>query len=185
MTNSVLSLKGKKILVVDDEQDILETVKDVLDDAEIETADNYQEAADKIEKNIYDIVVLDIMGVNGLKLLEKAVKRGLPAVMLTAHAISPEKLIESIRKGAISYLPKESLMNLDSLLSEILNAHEQKKPSWKLLFDKMGEYFDKRFGKNWKDKNKDFWTEFEKTYQISRGIQERLKADVNIINKGI
>ena len=44
MTNSVSNLKGKKILVVDDEQDILETIKDILDEANLDTSDNYQDA---------------------------------------------------------------------------------------------------------------------------------------------
>jgi DNA-binding NtrC family response regulator len=185
MTNSVSNLKGKQILVVDDEKDVLETIKDILDDASIDMADNYEDAVKKIEKNKYDIAVLDIMGVNGLDLLGKAVKAGLPAVMLTAHAVSPEALMESIRKGAISYLPKESLMDLDALLSDILNEYEHERPAWKLLFDKLGGYFDKRFGENWKDKNKNFWSEFEKNYQISKGIQERLKSNPNIMSKGI
>ena len=125
------------------------------------------------------------MGVDGLKLLEEAVDRGIPSVMLTAHAINPESLMESIRKGAISYLPKETLSELDVLLIDILGAHEKGKPAWKLLFDKLGDYFDERFGPDWKEKDKDFWSDFSRTYQVSKGIQKRLMKDKNILDKGI
>ncbi len=185
MTNSESILKGKNILAVDDEEDILETIEDILDEANIERASNYKSASKKIKENQYDLAILDIMGVDGLKLLEEAVDRGIPSVMLTAHAINPESLMESIRKGAISYLPKETLSELDVLLIDILGAHEKGKPAWKLLFDKLGDYFDERFGPDWKEKDKDFWSDFSRTYQVSKGIQKRLMKDKNILDKGI
>ena len=170
MTQSESILKGKNILAVDDEEDILETIEDILDEANVELASDYKNASKKIKANRYDLVILDIMGVDGLKLLEEAVDREIPAVMLTAHAINPETLMESIRKGAISYLPKETLSELDVLLSDILGAHEKGNPTWKLLFDKLGDYFNERFGPDWKEKDKDFWSDFSRTYQISKGI---------------
>ena len=178
-------LKGKNILAVDDEEDILETIEDILDGANLDLAGDYKSASKKIKENRYDLAILDIMGVDGLKLLEEAVDRGIPTVMLTAHAINPETLMESIRKGAISYLPKETLAELDVLLSDILGAHEQGEPPWKLVFDKLGDYFNERFGPDWKDKDKDFWSDFSRTYQISKGIQKRLMKDKNILDKGI
>ena len=168
MTNSESILKGKNILAVDDEEDILETIEDILDEANIERASNYKSASKKIKENQYDLAILDIMGVDGLKLLEEAVDRGIPSVMLTAHAINPESLMESIRKGAISYLPKETLSELDVLLIDILGAHEKGKPAWKLLFDKLGDYFDERFGPDWKEKDL-FFKEFEKNLKEDMG----------------
>ena len=182
-TGSVL--KGKHILAVDDEEDILETIEDVLDEADLDLARDYKTASDKIKMTRYDLAILDIMGVNGLKLLEEAVERGIPTVMLTAHAINPETLMESIRKGAISYLPKETLSELDVLLSELLGAHTQGQPTWQLLFEKLGDYFNERFGSDWKEKDKDFWSTFSRTHQVGKGIQERLKHDENIRDKGI
>ncbi len=185
MANSESILKGKNILAVDDEEDILETIEDILDEANIDLAGDYKSASKKIKKNRYDLVILDIMGVDGLRLLEEAVDRGIPAVMLTAHAINPETLMESIRNGAIAYLPKETLSELDVLLNDILGAHEQGKPAWKLLFEKLGDYFDERFGPDWKEKDKDFWSDFSRTYQISKGIQKRLLSDKKILEKGV
>lgn len=45
--------------------------------------------------------------------------------------------MESVRKGAISCLPKEKLAELDELLNAILAAHERGESPWKLLFEKL------------------------------------------------
>ena len=178
-------LKGIQILAVDDEEDILETIEDILDESVIDSARDYESASNKIKTKQYDLVILDIMGVNGLELLEEAVDRGFPTVMLTAHAVSQETLMESIQKGAISYLPKEKLSELDGLLNAILGAYKRGEPPWKLLFEKLGDYFDRRFGPDWKEKDREFWSEFSRNYSIGKGIQERLKHDKRILDKGI
>ena len=185
MTAKESFLKDKQILAVDDEEDILETIVEILDESEVDTARDYSSASAKIKERRYDLAILDIMGVDGLQLLEEAVEREIPTVMLTAHAISPETLMESIQKGAISYLPKESLVDLDELLNDLLKAHQRGEPPWKLLFEKLGDYFDQRFGPEWKEKDREFWDEFSRTYQIGKGIQERLKHDRKIRDKGI
>ena len=63
-------LKGKKILAVDDEPDILDTLKDLLEECDIETATNFESAKDLLESQVYDAVILDIMGVRGFDLLK-------------------------------------------------------------------------------------------------------------------
>jgi len=178
-------LKGKHILAVDDEPDILETIMDILDDVDLDTANDYASASDKIKKTFYDLVILDIMGVNGLVLLKEAVERGIPTVMLTAHAINPDTLMESINNGAISYLPKETLSDLDQHLADLLSAYEKGEPPWKMLFEKLDIYFNERFGPDWKEKNKEFWSEFDLTYQIGKGIQTRLMNNRDNVIKGI
>ena len=185
MSETESFLSGKHILAVDDEADVLETIEELLEESTVDTARDYKSASKKIKERRYDLAILDITGVDGLQLLEEAVDRGIPSVMLTAHAISPETLMESIQKGAISYLPKESLADLNELLNAILGAYQRGEPPWKLLFEKLGNYFDKHFGPQWKEKDREFWSEFSRTYQIGKGIQERLKHDRNIIDKGI
>lgn len=185
MTAKESFLKGIRILAVDDEEDILETIEEILDESSVDTARDYQSASQKIKQGRYDLAILDIMGVDGLKLLDEAVDRKIPTVMLTAHAISAETLMKSIQKGAISYLPKETLADLDDLLNDILGAVQSGEPPWKLLFEKLGDFFDTRFGSEWKDKDREFWSEFSRSYQISKGIQERLKHDKRILDKGI
>ncbi len=178
-------LKGKRILAVDDEKDIIETIQEILDTAHVDYATNYETASEKIYNTRYDLAILDIMGVNGMKLLEECVKRDIPAIMLTANAMNPQALMESIKKGALSYLPKEHLSDLDTLIEEFMGARNDGRPTWKLLFEKLGNHFDLRFGDNWKDENRDFWDEFEQNWTVSRGIQERLRHNPDILSKGI
>lgn len=184
MGASKSNLKGKRILAVDDEEDILETIEDILEEADVDKAKDYETASSKLRQGRYDLAILDIMGVNGLKLLEESVERGIPTVMLTAHAINPETLMASIRKGAISYLPKETLAELDTLLSSLLDAYEKGEPPWRLLFDRLGGYFDERFGSGWKEKDREFWSDFSRNYQIGKGIASRLAKDPRVRDKG-
>ena len=185
MTDQESYLKGKRILAVDDEEDVLGTIEETLEEALVDTAQNYDTAVEKIGRKKYDLAILDIMGVNGLALLDKTVEKGIPTVMLTAHALNPQALMTSIRKGAISYLPKEKLAELDEILNELLAAHAAGRPTWKLLFDKLGNFFEEKFGPGWREKDKEFWSEFSRTYQISKGIQSRLAHDENILSKGV
>ena len=85
-------LKDKVILVVDDEPDVLATVEEELDMALIHKAGDYDTALQYLLSYTYDVVILDIMGVNGFELLKNAVSRGFPAVMLTAHAVTTDAL---------------------------------------------------------------------------------------------
>ncbi|MFN2436598.1 MAG: response regulator [Desulfotignum sp.] len=167
-------LKGKHILAVDDEKDIIETIQEILDTATVDSATDYETASEKIYLTRYDLAILDIMGVNGIKLLEECVKRDIPAIMLTANAMNPQALMESIKKGALSYLPKEHLSDLDTLIEEFMDARNE-----------LGDHFDLRFGDNWKDENRAFWDDFEQNWSVSRGIQERLRHNPDIMSKGI
>jgi DNA-binding NtrC family response regulator len=185
MTQTTSFLKGKHILAVDDEWDVIETIEEILDPAIVDVAQDYETASEMILQTRYDLAILDIMGVNGIKLLEECVCRDIPAVMLTANSLSPESLMESIKKGAISYLAKEHLSDLDTLINDLLGAQNQGQPTWKLLFEKLGNHFNLRFGKNWKESDPAFWDEFGKNWGISKGIQERLLHNQNIVDKGI
>ena len=89
------------------------------------------------------------------------------------------------RSAEISYLPKETLADLDQVLNDLLGAYERGEAPWKMLFEKLGSYFDERFGPDWKKQDKEFWSEFSRNYQIGKGIQERLKKDKTILSKGI
>ena len=151
-------LKDKVVLVVDDEPDVLETLEEQLDMCLVHKAGDYDTALQYLLSYTYDIVILDIMGVNGFELLKNAVSRGFPTVMLTAHALSPESLKKSIKLGAVSFLPKEKTSELTSFLEDVVL--ERGKPIWQKLFDRLGNYFNKRFGPDWKEKDK-FFKEFE------------------------
>ncbi len=151
-------LKDKVILAVDDEPDVLDTITDVLADCLVVTARDFEAARQYLMNFTYDIVILDIMGVDGFELLKISVKRGFPTVMLTAYALTPEALEQSIRLGAVSFLPKEKMSELDEYLADIVLGGN--KPVWDKLFAKLGHLFNKRFGPNWKERNQ-FFKAFE------------------------
>jgi len=88
-------LTALSVLAVDDEKDILDTIEDVLDEAKVDRATDYDSASQKLKDRKYDLAILDIMGVNGLDLLVEAVNKGIPTVMLTAHAMKPENDIRT------------------------------------------------------------------------------------------
>ena len=152
MAESILN--GKKMLVVDDEPDILAVVEEEIlgscPSCTIDKATNYEKGAELLKANNYDLVILDIMGVRGFDLLEIAVSRSFKTTMLTAHALSPEALKKSHDMGAMSYLPKDKLGELIPFLEDILQ--NEYKTVWKRLIEKLEAYFDERFESEWKKK---------------------------------
>ncbi len=167
-------LKGKKLLIVDDEADVLESLEDLLDECEIETASTFESAKNLLEKNAYDAAILDIMGVRGFDLLEIATEKKIPALMLTAHGLNPDNLVGSIKLGAKSYIPKEKMSEIDTYLQEIFVAQREgieKSGNW---FARLGSFFDERFGSGWKNKDKKFWNEFDKTFKVSKDELEKI-----------
>ena len=159
-------LLGKRILIVDDERDILETLIELLSLCKIDAASSFEEGKRHLERHNYDLVILDIMGVKGFDLLDIARGRGTPVLMLTAHALTPDSLKKSIRLGAVSFLPKERMGDLVEHLEDVVL--EGGKPAWQKLFDKLGDLFNKRFGPGWKEKDR-FFKEFEEELRKSEG----------------
>jgi CheY-like chemotaxis protein len=161
-------LKGKQILAVDDERDVLDILSEELDDygATMDNASTYEEAIQKMSSLTYDLVILDIMGVRGFELLEYAAERQLPVVMLTAHALSPQSLKKSIELGARAYLPKDQLGQIAPFLEDVLTLNYQS--SWQRLFERLGGYFGKRFGPEWRKSEKEFWDKFEKDLGVQK-----------------
>ena len=152
-------LDGKKILVVDDEPDVLATVEEEIKmscpSSKIDKASSYEAAAQRLETQTYDLVVLDIMGVRGFDLLELAVKSNLRVAMLTAHALTPEALKRSFEMKARAYLPKEKLGEIVPFLEDVLTYEYL--PGWKRLFSKLEGFFGEKF-QNLQAGNK-FWVE--------------------------
>lgn len=157
-------LEEKVVLVVDDEPDILETVEEELDMCLIHKASDYETALQYLLSYTYDAVILDIMGVNGFELLKESVAKGYPTIMLTAHAVTPEALKQSMQLGAVSFLPKERMSEIEDFLEEVIQ--HGKKSSWIKFFDRLGGYFNKRFGTDWKERDL-FFKEFEESVRKS------------------
>jgi CheY-like chemotaxis protein len=150
-------LKGKRVLVVDDEQDILEYLTELLDMCKVDSAATYEEAKALLESQFYHIAVLDIMGVRGYELLEIANQKEIPALMLTAHAVSKDNLKKSFEKGAAYYVPKDEISKVDIFLADILDAKEKNKNVWAKWYDRLAGFCDRRFGPEWRNDDPEFW----------------------------
>ena len=156
-------LNDMRVLAVDDELDILETLEEIIyleaPKCKIDKAASYEDATQKLTSKIYDVVILDIMGVRGFDLLKISSDRDIPAVILTAHELNPAALRKSIELGARAYFPKYKLPDIVSYLESVLtNDYVQ---GWGNIFQELRGHFDSRFGDRWMDTDKRFWSQFE------------------------
>ncbi len=118
-----------KILVVDDEPLVRDIVKKGLSRIggyDVETAQSGPEAVEKMEKDVFDLVLTDLKmpEMDGLELL-KAIKGTRPEVMvilMTAYG-SIETAVEAMRMGANDYITKP--INFDDLLIHISKAQKE------------------------------------------------------------
>jgi CheY-like chemotaxis protein len=159
-------LNNKRILAVDDEPDILEVLKEeIMLDApkcQLDTATSYEEASELLSSWTYDLVILDIMGVRGFDLLHIAASGPypVPAVMLTAHALSPEAFKQSVDMGARAYLPKERLGAVVPFLEDVLTYEYGH--AWRRVLKLIEGVFAKEWGPYWRNSDSAFWEKFEK-----------------------
>lgn len=117
-----------KILVVDDERSIRNTLKDILEyeKYEVDLAEDGIKALDKVKTAHYDIILCDIKmpGMDGIEVLEKLVEYipDTPVVMISGHG-NIDTAVESIKKGAFDYIEKP--LDLNRLLITIRNAMDK------------------------------------------------------------
>lgn len=161
LMNETNYLNSKRVLIVDDEADVLETLTDLLPMCDCETASNFEEAKQMLESRYYDIAILDIMGVNGYDLLAIANKHSITAIMLTAHAVSTDNIIRSHKEGAASYVPKEELIHIREYINDVLEAKEKGLNFWHRWLDRLGDFCEKRFGADWQKKDQAYWDKFK------------------------
>ncbi len=155
MSNS--ELENKKILIVDDEPDVLDSLEELLDMCTTVRAGTYEDANHLLETHEFDIAILDIMGVDGYQLLETANKKNIVTVMLTAHALSPANIKKSYRGGACSYIPKEEMINIESFLMDVLEAKKTGKNPWTSWYSRLSIFCEEKFGPDWDKDEKEFW----------------------------
>jgi CheY-like chemotaxis protein len=155
-------LKGKRLLIVDDEPDILDVLTDILSAAMIDRASTFEQAKELFETENYDVAVLDIMGVKGFELLEIARQKNIPALMLTAHALNKETLKKAAEEGASYYVPKEEIDKIDVFVADVIEARENNKNPWVRWYERLCGFFDNNMkfsGPNWRKQHKEFWDE--------------------------
>ncbi len=132
-----------KILIVDDEVNVVELIKFNLELNNYSTEVSYNglDALEKIYNNNYDLVVLDNMlpGMNGIDVIKKIkqnrVTRKLPILMLTANS-SQADIIHGLNVGADDYLTKPfSVQELLARVNSLIRRSSSNNFSEPLVFD--------------------------------------------------
>jgi DNA-binding NtrC family response regulator len=123
--------KGKgSVLIIDDDAEIRESIQMLLvsEGLSVEMADNGEDGLLKIEENVYDLVLLDLMlpGKSGMDVY-KDVRRldsTLPVVIITAMG-GIETAVTAIKEGCYDYVTKP--WDNDKLLVSVANAIKQRR----------------------------------------------------------
>ncbi len=113
-----------KILVVDDERSIRNTLREILEyeHFEVDDAADGAEALEKVKASRFEVILLDIKmpRMDGIEVLEQIMKiTDTPVVMISGHG-TIETAVEAIKKGAYDYIAKP--LDLNRLLVTIRNA---------------------------------------------------------------
>ena len=119
----------EKVLLVDDEKDYLEIMKERMEarDIAVSTASSAAEALERIKTDTFDAVILDLRmpGMDGLAALRQMKEKQpeLQVILLTGHA-TVEKGVEAIKLGAMDFVEKPA--DLETLRDRIKKARKQK-----------------------------------------------------------
>ena len=117
-----------KILVIDDERSIRNTLKDILEyeKYEVDLAEDGQKGLEIFRSAEYDVVLCDIKmpGMDGIEVLENlfSIAPDVPVVMISGHG-NIDTAVESIKKGAFDFIEKP--LDLNRLLITIRNAMDK------------------------------------------------------------
>ena len=119
-----------KLLVVDDDRNLVELIQMRLEkaDYEVETSLNEEEAIGKVKERVFDLAIVDLQLINmdGITLMEELhrILPEMPVIILTAYG-SIESAVDAIKRGAYSYLTKP--FEHQDLLLQIQKAIENRR----------------------------------------------------------
>jgi DNA-binding NtrC family response regulator len=119
-----------KILVIDDEKSIRNTLKEVLEyeNHQVDLAEDGSSGLTLFSANTYDVVLCDIKmsQMDGIEVLEKIneISADIPVIMISGHG-NIDTAVEAIKKGAYDFLEKP--LDLNRLLITIRNAMDKSK----------------------------------------------------------
>lgn len=109
-------VKMKKILVVDDDEQMRRDISEILtkEGYDVANTGSGEEALEKIKEEDFDIVLTDLMmpGISGMEVLTeiKKIKSRIRVIMITAFA-TVESAVEAMKKGASDYISKPFKIN--------------------------------------------------------------------------
>ena len=117
-----------KILIIDDERSIRNSLKEILDDEgyDVDVAENGQQGVEMVEKEKYDVIFCDIKMpvMDGVETLSKLTSMGIDSavVMISGHA-DVATAVDCIKKGAFDFIEKP--LDLNRILITIKNAKDK------------------------------------------------------------
>ena len=117
-----------KILIIDDEKDNTEIIKDILEDVNYSTmlARSAAEAKVVLAANHFDLILMDVWmpGQDGISLLSEWHSEGFdtPVVMMSGHA-EPSDIVKAMKLGAVDFL-KKPLHDFLPILRNIMTPDE-------------------------------------------------------------
>ena len=117
-----------KILIIDDERSIRNSLKEILldEDYEVDTAENGAEGCVMVEKEKYDVIFCDIKmpEMDGNEVLDRMVGMGIDSaiVMISGHG-DIAQAVDCIKRGAFDFIPKP--LDLNRIIITIKNATEK------------------------------------------------------------
>ena len=117
-----------KILIIDDEKDNTEIIKDILEDVSYSTmlAKSAAEAKAILSTNDFDLILMDVWmpGQDGISLLSEWYSEGFntPVVMMSGHA-EPSDIVRAMKLGAVDFL-KKPLHDFLPILRNIMTREE-------------------------------------------------------------
>lgn len=136
-----------KILIIDDEQTIRQTLKEILEyeKFEVDEARNGEEGLEMLKKGQYDVALCDIKmpKMDGMEVLDKVLESGIdvPLIMISAHG-TIETAVDATKKGAYDFIQKPP--DLNRLLISVRNALDRSSlvEETKVLKRKISRTFD-------------------------------------------
>jgi len=188
---------NNKLLIVDDEQDILKLIAKVLEnkDYEVQTAGDGYEALDMISLERFDLYILDIFMPNmtGLELMKKIKDIDPLAVIIITTAFSSiETAMKAVRGGAFHYLTKPivpdelfrvvetGLRQHDDMLKNILRSASG-------IYDDMANSLDTQMLRGFNTEDRNEFHELAETHEYKSGEEIQMQDDpgsILIIDNG-
>ncbi len=132
-------MKGRSVLIVDDEKNILLTLSQSLEVLQLETdtATNGEEALAKLKEKDFTLILLDLRmpGIDGMEVLRQVreIRPDIQIIMISAYG-TIELAVEAMKLGAVDFIPKPfSPEDIRALVSRVLDRE-------KLDEQKMADY---------------------------------------------
>ncbi|MGC8867312.1 MAG: response regulator [Elusimicrobiales bacterium] len=120
----------KRIVVIDDDKNFTDTLRDLLkekikEDIEIYVFSNVKDAVIFLSGELVDLIILDVHfeGTHGFDFLDMLKKNprlsAIPVIMVSARYTEPLDRIKAVNMGAVAYFSKP--LDIDKLVKEIMN----------------------------------------------------------------